>query len=106
MRFKEGCGWKACYDEETGRYTAKRGGCGYFYLYEITEEIFEQLEDGLDGTDAYHLINEGRTLYMDIDAQGAIIKEKNKPEIVNPKLANIKNNSSLYCLYIIIIANI
>lgn len=67
MRFKKGGDWKACYNEETGRYTAERGGCGYYYLYEITEEIFDLLEDGMDDTDACHLISEGRTLYMDIN---------------------------------------
>ena len=67
MIFKKGGGWKACFDEEKGRYTAKRSGCGYYYLYEITEEIFDSLEDGMDDTDACHLISEGRTLYMDIN---------------------------------------
>lgn len=32
MQFKEGEGWKACYDEETGRYTAERGGVGAYHL--------------------------------------------------------------------------
>lgn len=30
MQFKKGDGWKACYDEEKGLYTAERGGCGYY----------------------------------------------------------------------------
>ena len=45
MQFKEGSGWKACYDEETGKYTAERKGPGYYHLYEITEEIFDALTD-------------------------------------------------------------
>ena len=37
MEFKEGYGWKACYDEERNLYTAERGGSGFksrhpFYL--------------------------------------------------------------------------
>ena len=67
MQFKEGLGWKACYDEETGIYTAKRSGCGYCHLYEITEEIFEALADGMSDEDSYHLIDKGRHLYMDVN---------------------------------------
>ena len=26
MKFKQGSGWKACYDEERGLYTAQLGG--------------------------------------------------------------------------------
>ncbi len=67
MRFKEGDGWKACCDEASGRYTAERGGCGYYHLYEITKEIFEQLEDGMRDDETYKLIGSGRHLYMDVD---------------------------------------
>lgn len=68
MRFKKGGGWKACYDEERGLYTAQRSGCGYYHLYEITEEMFDLLEDGMDETDVYHILREGaRELYMDIN---------------------------------------
>ena len=67
MQFKEGIGWKACYDEATGRYTAERGGCGNYDLYEITEEIFAALADGMSDSDTYKLICSGRHLYMDVN---------------------------------------
>ena len=67
MVFKKGDGWKACYDEETGVYTAERGGCGNYDLYEITKEIFDQLEDGMRDSDTYKLIDEGRHLYMSVN---------------------------------------
>lgn len=67
MQFKEGLGWKACYDEATGRYTAQRGGCGYYHLYEITKEIFDALSDGMTDEQTYRIIGDGRHLYMDVD---------------------------------------
>ena len=67
MQFKEGSGWKACYDEATGRYTAQRGGCGYYHLYEITKEIFDALSDGMTDEQTYRIIGDGRHLYMDVD---------------------------------------
>ena len=67
MQFKEGDGWKACYDEAAGRYTAERGGCGYYYLFEITEEIFAALADGMSDSETCGLLSEGRKLYMDVD---------------------------------------
>lgn len=35
MIFKEGIGWKVCFDEERGIYTAERGGGGYYNLNEL-----------------------------------------------------------------------
>ena len=67
MQFKEGDGWKACFDEAAGRYTAERGGCGYYHLYEITEEIFAALADGMHDDETYKLIDQGRHLYMDVN---------------------------------------
>lgn len=67
MKFKQGIGWKACYDETTGRYTAERGGCGDYHLYEINEEIFDSLKDGMRERDTYELIGAGRHLYMDVN---------------------------------------
>ena len=67
MQFKQGEGWKACYDETSGRYTAERGGCGYYDLYEITEEVFAALADGMRDSDTCRLISSGRHLYMDVD---------------------------------------
>ena len=67
MQFKTGIGWKACYDEATGIYTAERGGGGSYHLYEITKEIFDRLENGLSDWDVYEIIDEGRHLYMDVN---------------------------------------
>ena len=67
MKLKKGNGWKACYDEETGIYTAERSGPGYYNLYEITGEIFDALTDGMSDWDSYHLIKDGRDLYMAVD---------------------------------------
>lgn len=67
MEFKKGYGWKACYDEERNLYTAERSGCGYYDLYEITSETYDALKDGMDDRDSYHLIKDGRHLYMDVD---------------------------------------
>lgn len=67
LHWKAGDGWKACYDEKTGLYTAQRSGPGYYHLYEITEEIFDRLADGMSDSDTYKIIDEGRHLYMDID---------------------------------------
>ncbi len=67
MQFKEGSGWKACFDSASGRYTAEYGGSGYYQLYEITEEIFAALADGMAEREAVHLIGGGRHLYMDVD---------------------------------------
>lgn len=65
MQFKEGYGWKACYDEEKNLYTALVSGFGSF-LYEISKEIYDGLEDGM-GNDASDLICRGRKLYMDVN---------------------------------------
>ena len=67
MIFKTGNGWKACYDEATGKYTAERSGNGYYDLYEITKEMFASLADGMSDEDMYHIIDEGRHLYMDVN---------------------------------------
>ena len=49
MRFKEGLGWKACYDEENNLYTAKDWDRGDYYLFEIDKEIFDKLDDPHSG---------------------------------------------------------
>ena len=67
MEFKQGLGWKACYDEQRGLYTAKRSGCGQLDLYEITKEIYDALKDDMSDMDSYQLIHKGRHLYMDVD---------------------------------------
>ena len=68
MDFKEGLGWKACYDEERNLYTAQRKWRGSYHLYEIDKEIYEQL--GIkeeDGYDADKLIMKGRCLFESDD---------------------------------------
>ena len=66
MMFKEGIGWKCCYDPETGLYTARTGGGGNVDLYEITKEIFDQVDDpGIEWPT--RLISQGRHLFMSVD---------------------------------------
>lgn len=60
MQFKEGIGWKACYDDERNLYTVKTSWRGDYDLYEINEEIYSQL--GKPGTNADELIHSGRHL--------------------------------------------
>ncbi len=67
MQFKEGSGWKACYDGGSGRYTAEYGGIGLYQLYEITAEQFAALADGMTESEAADVISEGRHLYMDVN---------------------------------------
>ncbi len=67
LRFKSGDGWKACYDKVTGVYSAQRSGPGYYDLYEITKESFDQLADGMSDMETYQIINKGRHLYMAVD---------------------------------------
>ena len=67
LQFKEGAGWKACYDSDNSRYTAERVGPGYYHLYEITEAIFASLADGMRDDVTDKLISAGRHLYMDVD---------------------------------------
>ncbi len=67
MEFKQGFGWKACYDEQRDLYTAKRSGFGQLDLYEITKEIYDALKDGMSDADSCCLIDKGRHLYMDVD---------------------------------------
>jgi hypothetical protein len=66
MEFKEGGGWKCCYDPESGRYTAQIGGGVNCDLYEITKEIYEQV-DNPDVEWPTRLICEGRHLFMSVD---------------------------------------
>ena len=67
MQFKNGSGWKACYDDESGRYFGEYGGIQSYHLYELTKEQFDLLEDGLTEHDVIDIIGEGRHLYMDIN---------------------------------------
>ena len=68
MQFKKGKGWKACYDAETGRYTAETSGPGSYNLYEITKETWEKVgTKEKSDRDSYRLISDGRHLYMDVN---------------------------------------
>lgn len=67
MQFKEGIGWKACRDEDTGRCTAEYGGSGAYHLYEITKDLFDLLDNGMTEREASSIIHMGRHLYMDIN---------------------------------------
>ena len=67
MQFKKGCYWKACFDEETGRYTAEYGDSRNYNLYEITKEIYDSLSEDVCYDDAVRLIFKGRHLYMSVD---------------------------------------
>ena len=44
MLLKNGSGWKACFDENSGRYFGEYGGFQDYCLYEITKEIFDRLD--------------------------------------------------------------
>ncbi|MBP5375056.1 MAG: hypothetical protein J6Y38_01835 [Bacteroidaceae bacterium] len=66
MHFKQGLGWKACYDEERNLYTAQTSWRGDYHLYEINEEIWNQL--GGPDVDADTLIHSGRHLYYSEDS--------------------------------------
>jgi len=61
--------WTICHDTETDRYTAEcyfNNGCvGSYYLYEITEDIFRQVNESADGDQSEQLIRSGRPLYED-----------------------------------------
>lgn len=52
MQFKTGLGWKACYNEETGRYFGEYGGTQAYHLYELTKALFDRLEPGMTEGDA------------------------------------------------------
>lgn len=67
MQIKEGDGWKAVYDEETGRYFGEYGGIMSYNLYELTEEQFGQLDETMTEGDASMIMYEGRHLYMSVD---------------------------------------
>ena len=45
MKFKKGMGWRVCFDEETGLYTAEVGAGANHELFEITKEIYDRVDD-------------------------------------------------------------
>ena len=58
MQFKKGLGWKACYDEDRGLYTAERSRRGFYQLSLIDRESYERMDD----ESADKLIQNGRHL--------------------------------------------
>ena len=67
MFFKNGSGWKACFDRESGRYFGEYGGIQSYHLFEITKEIFDQLDEKMTESDAGGIMSEGRHMYMAVD---------------------------------------
>lgn len=64
MQFKEGLGWKACYDVEKGIYTARFSWRGDASYNEIDADVFNRLDTPEMGN--YYpddLIRTGRLLY-------------------------------------------
>ena len=66
LHFKQGIGWKACYDDERDLYTAKTSWRGDFHLFEIDEEIYNRVD--APDVDADSLIHTGRQLYYSPDS--------------------------------------
>ena len=67
MQFKKGWGWKACFDEDSGRYFGEYGGTQSYHLFEITKDIFDQLDKEMTEGDAGKIMYDGRHLYMAVD---------------------------------------
>ena len=64
MQFKEGLGWRACYDEERGIFTAERWWRGFYQLCEIDRAAFEKLGADTSGNESPdELIASGRHLF-------------------------------------------
>ncbi len=68
MQFKQGTGWKACYDEERELYTAEEGGGMAYDLFEITKEVYDRLgQKGMSDADNERLIRTGRHLFQNVN---------------------------------------
>ena len=66
MEFKEGPGWKCCYDPDRGLYTAQTGGGVNCTLYEITKDIYDHIDDP-DVKWPASLLGDGRKLFMSVN---------------------------------------
>ena len=67
MLFKNGSGWKACFDENTERYFGEYGGFRDYQLYEITKELFDSLDEKMTESKAGSIMCQGRRMYMAVD---------------------------------------
>ena len=67
MQFKTGLGWKACYDEEAGRYFGEYGGIQAYHLYELSKEQYDALDKKMKESEAGSIMHEGRHMYMSVD---------------------------------------
>ena len=67
MKIKEGLGWKACFNEENGKYGAELVFQGSWDLYEISAAVFDALKNNASGGDAERLITSGRRLYSHVN---------------------------------------
>ena len=66
--FKEGRGWKACFDEKSGRYFGEYGGIQSYHLFELNKETFDKLDESMsEGTAGSIMYDDGRHLYMSVD---------------------------------------
>ena len=67
MLFKKGSGWKACFDDRSGRYFGEYGGIQSYHLYELTKELFDRLDESMTEGAASDIMYDGRHLYMSVD---------------------------------------
>ena len=67
MQFKKGSGWKACYDEESGRCFGEYGGVMAYDLYELTKDQYDALNEKMKESEAGSIMYEGRHLYMSVN---------------------------------------
>ena len=67
MKIKEGTGWKACFNEENGKYGAEIMFQGSWDLYEITASAFNALSKSTSSSTAEALITAGRRLYSHVN---------------------------------------
>ena len=67
MKFKEGLGWKAAYNEEKNLYGAEIVFQGSWDLFEISADVFGKLNSKTDSGTAEELIKTGRCLYSHVN---------------------------------------
>ena len=67
MQFKKGSGWKACFDEENGRYFGEYGGVQAYRLNELTKEQYDALDPEMSESAAGSIMYEGRHMYMAVN---------------------------------------